>query len=532
MALNLGLLPVPKQQFFLETSGAGQAPNAGGYILFYQAGTSNATSVYFDALGTVPAGSNVSLDGNGFAPQLYLNGYVKMAVYSANGVLQWSADNVSSSPGANASNVSSLNNQWITLAGPYTWISGTQFSVATNLTATLQLGMRIQEVDGSGTHTGTITAASYGAPNTTVTVVWDSGSMASSITSIAYGMLTPVAPAIPILPTNIQTGNYSMAGSDINRTVEFSVAPSNLACTVSNATVGLVTANNHGLSIGDQIVFSVSTANGVMPANTSLNTFYYPLTANFTANAFNYSASNGGAAINTTGNASSNVAISKCATFTPIAANAVPAGATVSLMNISAGLVTISGNVAGLSNPALINNIGTILSSDGTVWDAFSLPVFTPTANTIPVRNANKDLLDRNSNPLFGLSTEVSNSVNVITSAANANMGNVKVGDRISITGILSANFANGTGVSIAANQSSGTANMVFGSNLTQIGSGFSFNNLGSTQPFLLTCSGIAQVTSNGSLVLSVGSFLGANSNSTTVTPCLVQIYAVFLKQQ
>jgi hypothetical protein len=62
----------------------------------------------------------------------------------------------------------------------------TTFTVATDLTATYTVGRRIKCTDSSTLY-GTISVSSYGAPNTTVTVVLDSGSLSTSLTAVALG---------------------------------------------------------------------------------------------------------------------------------------------------------------------------------------------------------------------------------------------------------------------------------------------------------------------------------------------------------
>lgn len=70
--------------------------------------------------------------------------------------------------------------------------------------------------------------------------------------------------------------------------------------TVSVASPGLVTATAHGFGAGTRIVFT----SGTLPTGLLLNTVYF-VVAPVTANTFAVSATNGGAAINTTGTAGS-----------------------------------------------------------------------------------------------------------------------------------------------------------------------------------------------------------------------------------
>jgi len=83
-----------------------------------------------------------------------------------------------------------------------------------------------------------------------------------------------------------------------NTTLGWTPASEVLALTsISNATPAVFTLNSHGMSIGDAIVLSTS---GALPAGLTVGTVYYIITAGFTANAFQVSATLGGAAINTT----------------------------------------------------------------------------------------------------------------------------------------------------------------------------------------------------------------------------------------
>lgn len=86
--------------------------------------------------------------------------------------------------------------QWINLGHTPTRTSGTAFTVATDLTATYAAGRRLQCNDGSTLY-GVITSSSYSAPNTTVNVTMDSGSLTTSLSGVAVGILTPTSSALP-----------------------------------------------------------------------------------------------------------------------------------------------------------------------------------------------------------------------------------------------------------------------------------------------------------------------------------------------
>ena len=82
------------------------------------------------------------------------------------------------------------NAEWIDFGDTITYVSGTQFTVATDLTGRYAVARRIK-VTGSGTGTiyGIITVSSFSSPNTTVTVNWDSGSMSNETLTAYVGIV-------------------------------------------------------------------------------------------------------------------------------------------------------------------------------------------------------------------------------------------------------------------------------------------------------------------------------------------------------
>lgn len=88
--------------------------------------------------------------------------------------------------------------EWFNWGDTLAYVSGTQFTVATDVTARYLVNRRIK-VTGSTTGTiyGTITASSYSSPNTTVTVSWDSGSMQNE-TLTGYLAILSTNDAVPL----------------------------------------------------------------------------------------------------------------------------------------------------------------------------------------------------------------------------------------------------------------------------------------------------------------------------------------------
>jgi hypothetical protein len=87
--------------------------------------------------------------------------------------------------------------EWFNWGDTPAQASASTFTVATDLTSRFTKGRRIKCNDGSVLY-GTITASAYSAPNTTVTVGLDSGSLTSSLSSIALAILSPTNLSIPV----------------------------------------------------------------------------------------------------------------------------------------------------------------------------------------------------------------------------------------------------------------------------------------------------------------------------------------------
>jgi len=77
--------------------------------------------------------------------------------------------------------------EWINLGDAPTYIGATQFSLVGDKTATYQVGRRIKAIGTTPfTIYGTISVSAY-ASVTTVTVVWDSGSLNSTLSAVSVG---------------------------------------------------------------------------------------------------------------------------------------------------------------------------------------------------------------------------------------------------------------------------------------------------------------------------------------------------------
>ncbi|HEY1267849.1 MAG TPA: hypothetical protein VGH16_11380 [Candidatus Binatia bacterium] len=86
----------------------------------------------------------------------------------------------------------------------FTFVDASNFRANDDLTASgrnvATVGRRVKAIVTAGTIYGTISAAVYSAPNTTVTVSWDSGALDSGLSEVMFG---PELRAIPPLVTKL-----------------------------------------------------------------------------------------------------------------------------------------------------------------------------------------------------------------------------------------------------------------------------------------------------------------------------------------
>lgn len=89
--------------------------------------------------------------------------------------------------------------EWIQQNATFSYVSGTKFSTAGNVTESYPVGIRVRATVTAGTIYGTVTdSISSGSPTlTTVTVLWDSGTLDSGLSGISIGIFSPVNSSIP-----------------------------------------------------------------------------------------------------------------------------------------------------------------------------------------------------------------------------------------------------------------------------------------------------------------------------------------------
>ena len=97
-AQTTALSPVAKQIFFGSTGSYVDQPLAGGKIYTYAAGTTTPATTYSDSTGMTANPNPIILDSAGFASIWLTPGaFYKFVAQDANGVQQWSVDEISTS---------------------------------------------------------------------------------------------------------------------------------------------------------------------------------------------------------------------------------------------------------------------------------------------------------------------------------------------------------------------------------------------------------------------------------------------------
>lgn len=108
--------------------------------------------------------------------------------------------------------------QWIDLGDTPSRASATTFKITGDVTAQYEVDRRIKCFDAATSY-GTIATSSYSAPDTTIGLTLDSGSLTASLTSVALSILTPtnqsIPPVLPIVNSLTVSGTSTLSGDAI-----------------------------------------------------------------------------------------------------------------------------------------------------------------------------------------------------------------------------------------------------------------------------------------------------------------------------
>lgn len=168
----------------------------GGKLYWYLAGTTTPATIYSSESGTAQS-NPIVLNSRGEPDwPIWLDDAVtyKCKLTDSAGVEIRTVDDIT---GVNNTTNTTVGIEWTASGMTPTYLSSTQFSVAGDQRPTLQVSRRLRLVVSAGTIYGTITASTYAAGNTTVTVAGDTLSLDSGLSSFSYGTIAPTNSAIP-----------------------------------------------------------------------------------------------------------------------------------------------------------------------------------------------------------------------------------------------------------------------------------------------------------------------------------------------
>lgn len=139
MSTPTALMPFPRQQFFTAN---GQVL-AGGFLYTYAAGTSTPLAAYTDSTGNTPLSNPIVLDAGGMASIWLSSANYKIVAQDANGVQQWSVDNVSAVSQAELQGTNSFSSLSVSgnlTVGGNIVVSGAITAASESITGALSVG--------------------------------------------------------------------------------------------------------------------------------------------------------------------------------------------------------------------------------------------------------------------------------------------------------------------------------------------------------------------------------------------------------
>lgn len=182
-------------QFF--TSGG--LPLNGGFLNTYAAGTSTPLATYTTPAGNIANPTAIQLNSDGRPPnEIWFTQGSSYKFTLTDSLLNLIAtyDNLA---GINDPTANITTSEWIATGFTPSYISATQFSVPGNQLLSFAIGRRVQVTVSAGTLYGTVTASSFAASITTVTVSMDSGTLDSGLSVVNIGIINSLNTSFPIL---------------------------------------------------------------------------------------------------------------------------------------------------------------------------------------------------------------------------------------------------------------------------------------------------------------------------------------------
>lgn len=201
--MGVSLCPPIKMQFFDDNGD----PLNGGKIYSYEVGTTTAKATYTDSAGDTANANPVVCDSAGRA-SIWLNGPTKLILKTSADVTVYTVDNVSSMAYTNL-----VDSEWQPSGYSPTYVSATSFTVPGDATLVYHVKRRVKSTCTAGTIYGMVTASSYAAGVTTVTVVNDSGSLDSGLSAVdvsIFGYTNPSIRKMPVLDHGTKSTDFTL----------------------------------------------------------------------------------------------------------------------------------------------------------------------------------------------------------------------------------------------------------------------------------------------------------------------------------
>jgi hypothetical protein len=177
-------------------------PAVGAKLFTYAAGSSTPLTTYTDEAAGTPQSNPIILDARGEPPSpIWLTeGLAYKFVFTSS-----TDTDPPTSPIRTIDNVTGVGDntvtisQWQDTGVSPTYIDADSFAVPGDQTSTFTFGRRVKASITAGTVYGYISSSVFGAGVTTVTVVLDSGTLDSGISSVQLGLITPDNTSLPLL---------------------------------------------------------------------------------------------------------------------------------------------------------------------------------------------------------------------------------------------------------------------------------------------------------------------------------------------
>lgn len=262
----------PKPQWFLSSG----LPAVGYKLFAYVAGsTSTKQDTFTDSGGGTANANPIVLDSNGYVPdEIWLT-----AGQSYKLVLAPSTDtDPPSSPIWSADDLTGINDtsagqdQWVSSNLTPTYVSGTSFTLVGDQTSTFTQYRRIKTQNSGGTIYSMVASSSYSAPNTTVTVTNDTGTLDAGLSSVSYGIVSAENTSLPFY----QNGVMTLSGAILTGGTANGVAYLNGSKALTTGTG--IQFDGTNLMVGTASRSDTETVSVSIPAANALGTLYIPQT--------------------------------------------------------------------------------------------------------------------------------------------------------------------------------------------------------------------------------------------------------------